>query len=315
MDDKKIDLNLMRVFQALIQDGNLTRAGYRLDLSQPAMSHALSKLRKLMGDELFIRIPSGMQPTEIALRIAPDIQRGLQLIEAALAGKSNFDPSACNRTFQILMSDIGEIAYLPRLLLRLSELAPKANLRIIQLPRESYHEAFVNGDSDLAIGFLPSLQAGFYQQRLFTDSYVCLVRDGHPRLKDSLSIEEFEAEAHILIEAGGSRYKSSSLQSSTTTLIEQHISELGIMRRVALRVPHFIVVPDIVNSTDYVATVPSYVVKHMVPRPSLRMLQLPFEVPKFEIKLFWHERGHNDPGNRWLRGVLSELFMEKYPFS
>lgn len=311
MDDRKVDLNLMRVFHALIQDRNLTRAGHRLGLSQPAMSHALSKLRRFVGDELFIRVPSGMQPTEVALRIAPDVQRGLRLIDAALAGESNFDPAVCDRTFQILMSDIGEIAYLPRLLPRLSELAPLVNLRVVQLPRESYHDAFINGDADLAVGFLPSLQAGFYQQRLFTDSYVCLVRAGHPRIGDFISTEQYQTESHVLIEAGGSRYRNVNLQTSTTTLIEQHLSEIGMMRKVALRVPHFIVVPDIVNSTDYVATVPSYVAKHMLPRPGLRMLPLPFAAPRFEIKLFWHERGHNDPGNRWLRSVLSELFMEK----
>lgn len=310
MDVEKIDLNLMHVFDALMQDGNLTRAGYRVGVSQPAMSHALAKLRKLTGDHLFVRVPSGMEPTAVATRMAPSIREALRLFQAALEGDAHFDPITCERTFQILMSDIGELVYLPRLVRRLEEIAPHVNVRAMQLPREAYPEAFTSGEADLAIGFLPGLRAGFYQQRLFSDTYVCVVREDHPRIHKRLSLKQFVQESHVLIEPGGSRYHSVMHQTSTTTLIEQYLAERGLARRVALRVPHFMVVPEIVRSTDLLATLPSYVIRHLPSRSGLKPLQLPIEVPRFEIKQFWHQRSHTDPANRWLRGVFADLFKQ-----
>jgi DNA-binding transcriptional LysR family regulator len=308
MDAQKMDLNLMRVFDALMEDGNLTRAGFRLGLSQPAMSHALSKLRTLTGDALFVRVPSGMKPTEHAMRIAPSVREGLRLLGTALEGNASFDPPGSERQFHLLLSDIGESVYLPRLMKRLAEVAPGISVRVLNRPREAYVEAFVSGEADLAIGFLPGLSAGFYQQRLFTDSYVCLAREDHPRIRKRLSLAQFAEESHVLIEPGGSSYVSAGHQTSTTTLIEQYVARRGLRRRIALRVPHFMIVPEVVQSSDLIATVPSYAIRHTPPRAGVRMLPLPFDVPQFQVKQFWHQRNHNDPGNRWLRSVIQELF-------
>jgi DNA-binding transcriptional LysR family regulator len=310
MNDEAIDLNLMRAFDALLEDGNLTRAGFRLGLSQPAMSHALGRLRKLTGDTLFVRVPAGMKPTEMALRMAPAVREGLRLLDSAVIDDKHFDPSTSDRTFQILMSDIGELVYLPRLLKRLEEIAPRVMIRALQMPREAYAGAFVSGEADLAIGFLPGLRAGFYQQRLFSDSYVCVVRKDHPRIKRKLSLDQFLTESHVLTEPGGSRYRTMSYQTSTTTLIEQFLASRGLSRRVALRVPHFTVVPNIVESTDLIATVPSYVVQNSPSRPGLKMLPPPMDLPRFEVKQFWHQRSHKEPANRWLRGVMAQLFKQ-----
>ncbi|MBL0419368.1 LysR family transcriptional regulator [Ramlibacter sp. AW1] len=312
MDDvAKLDLNLLQVFDALMQDGNLTRAGFRLGLSQPAMSHALGRLRKIAGDALFVRVPTGMEPTGHALRIAPAVREGLRLLHSAVQGDALFDPATCERTFNILMSDIGELVYLPRLVTRLTAIAPGVNVRVLQLAREAYAEAFFTGEADLAVGFLPGLKGGFYQQRLFSDSYVCLVRTDHPRIRRRLSLEQFVAESHVLIEPGGSTYRSASHQTSTTTLIERYLAERHLSRRVALRVPHFMVVPNIVQSTDLIATVPGYVIKHTPPRPELKTVQLPFTVPRFEVKQYWHQRNQDDVANRWLREVVAGLFTQQ----
>ncbi len=175
MDDEKFDLNLMRVLDALMEDGNLTRAGYRLGLSQPAMSHALARLRKLTGDTLFVRVPTGMEPSEMALRMAPAVREGLRLLEGALEGDVAFDPLTCERTFQVLMSDIGELVYLPRLIRRLQELAPRMNVRALQLPREAYQ-----GPSSVAKQTWPSascrdcrpasISSGCFQTRMSASS-------------------------------------------------------------------------------------------------------------------------------------------------
>lgn len=313
MDIRKVDLNLLLAFDALMQDGNLTRAGFRLGLSQPSMSHALARLRKLSGDPLFVRVPSGMEPTPFAQQISGSVRDGLALLQGALDGAAVFNPATYNRTFQILMSDIGELVYLPRLITKLKSTAPNVNLRVLQLPRESYHDAFVSGEADLAIGFLPALKAGFYQQRLFEDSYTCIVRKGHPRVQDALSLEQFTQESHILIEPAGSRYSTVSLQSSTTTFIERYLADQGLSRRIALRVPHFMVVPEIVQQTDLLATVPGSVMAYIRPMPKVILLKLPIATPRFEIRQFWHQRNHNDVANQWLRRTIAELFLRVRP--
>lgn len=308
MDTPKIDLNLMQVFDALMHENNLTRAGFRLGLSQPAMSHALAKLRKLTGDPLFVRVPSGMEPTDFALRIGPSVDEGLKLLMGAVEGEGPFEPLRCDRIFQILMSDIGELVYLPRLLNRLAEVAPKLDLRVLQLPREAYQDALASGEADLAIGFLPALKTGVYQQRLFTDTHICLVRADHPRIKKGLSLTQFSNASHVVIEPPGSRLSGHAVQTSTTSLLERHLSASGITRRVVLRVPHFTVVPAIVQQTDLITTLPSYVLSYTRNLPNLKTFKLPFEVPSYDIKQFWHERKHKDPANRWLRNLVSELF-------
>lgn len=313
MDIRKLDLNLLLVFDALMQDGNLTRAGFRLGLSQPSMSHALARLRQLSGDPLFVRVPSGMEPTPFAQQISSTVRDGLALLQGALDGAALFNPATYNRTFQILMSDIGELVYLPRLITKLASTAPHVNLRVLQLPRESYHDAFVSGEADLAIGFLPALKAGFYQQRLFEDSYTCIVRTGHPRVRDDLTLEQFSRESHILIEPAGSRYSTVSLQSSTTTFIERYLADQGLTRRIALRVPHFTVVPEIVQQTDLLATVPGSVMAYIRPMPKVKLLKLPIATPRFEIRQFWHQRNHNDVANQWLRRTIAELFLSVMP--
>lgn len=308
MNDTRFDLNLLRVFDALIQDRNLTRAGFRVGLSQPAMSHALAKLRKLTGDQLFVRVPTGMRPTEHASRIAPAVHEGLQLLGSALESEAAFEPSTAERNFQILLSDIGELVYLPRLICGLSALAPGVTIRVLNRPREAYADAFFSGDADLAIGFLPGLPEGFFQQRLFTDSYQCLVRADHPRIGKGLSLAQFVRESHVLVEPGGSGYVTAAHQTSTTTLIEHYLADQGLHRRVALRVPNFMAVAEVVQATDLIATIPSYLIRHGTRRPGVRMLPLPLKVPRFEVKQFWHERSHKDPGNRWLRGTILKMF-------
>jgi DNA-binding transcriptional LysR family regulator len=308
MNTPKIDLNLMQVFDALMHENNLTRAGFRLGLSQPAMSHALAKLRKLTGDPLFVRVPSGMEPTDFALKIGPSVDEGLKLLMGAVEGEGPFEPLHCDRIFQILMSDIGELVFLPRLINRLAKVAPKLDLRVLQLPREAYQDALASGEADLAIGFLPALKTGVYQQRLFTDTHICLVRADHPRIKKGLSLTQFSNASHVVIEPPGSRLSGHSVQTSTTSLLERHLSASGITRRVVLRVPHFTVVPAIVQQTDLITTLPSYVLSYTRNLPNLKTFKLPFEVPSYDIKQFWHERKHKDPANRWLRNLVSELF-------
>ncbi|MDX3904588.1 MAG: LysR family transcriptional regulator [Pigmentiphaga sp.] len=311
MNIESIDLNLLVAFDAMMQERNVTRAGQRVGLSQPSMSHALTRLRQLCGDPLFVRVKSGMEPTPFALRIGPSVRAGLAVLQAGLEEAVAFDPARSERTFQILLSDLGEVVYLPRLMRHLKQVAPGIGLRILQLPRERYREALESGDADLAVGFLPGLAAGFYQQRLFSDYHVCLVRADHPRIGATLNLQQFTEESHIMIEPAGSRYSRAALHCSTTTLIEQYLEKLGLRRHIALRVPHFTIVPDILAATELLVVIPSTVARLMMPLRHVKTLPLPFEAPEFEVKQFWHERSHQDDGTRWLRGVFADLFMER----
>lgn len=313
MNIETIDLNLLVAFDAMMQERNVTRAGLRVGLSQPSMSHALVRLRHLCGDPLFVRVKSGMEPTPFAHRMATSVRAGLSILQAGLESAVAFDPKQSERIFQVLLSDLGEVVYLPRLMQHLKSAAPGVSLRILQLPREGYRDALETGDADLAIGFLPALSAGFYQQRLFSDQHVCLMRAGHPRIGRRLNIGQFTAESHIMIEPAGSRYSRVSPHSSTTTLIEQYLEKQGLRRHVALRVPHFTVVPEILEATDLLAVIPSTVARVMAPLRRIKILPLPLTAPNFEVKQFWHERSHQDEGTRWLRGVIASLFMESRP--
>jgi len=180
---------------------------------------------------------------------------------------------------------------------------------VLALPREQYSAALESGEADLAIGFLPGLKERFYQQRLMDDSYVCLASSDHPRIGELITLQQFCQESHVLVEPAGSRLTRTMTQSSTTTLIERYLAEQGLQRRIALRVPHFVVVPVIVQSSDLLATVPSYLLASIITPHNLKTVPLPFNVPRFDIKQFWHERNHHDAANQWLRQTVAALFM------
>ena len=310
MDITSIDLNLLRVFNALMEERNATRAGLRLGLSQPSVSHAITKLRAATGDPLFVRVATGMEPTAYAHRMALLVREGLALFAAAVAQEPEFIPASSNRTFELLMSDIGEIAYIPRLMKELQECAPGVDIRVVQLPRDAYEAAMTSGAIDLAIGYLPMLESGFHQRRLFEDAFMCIARNGHPRIKGRLSLSQFEAESHIIAEPAGSGYVKTSRQSSTPAWIEQQLHDRRVQRRVALRVPHFTAVPDIVQQTDLIAVISSGLFRYLPPM-QLQFLNLPLSLARSEIKQYWHERTHKDPAHRWLRGLIHRLFAGK----
>ena len=308
----ELDLNLLVAFDAMMRERNVTRAGERVGLSQPAMSHALIRLRKLLGDSLFVRTRSGMEPTPLALELAESVREGLEVLQQGLHGAKPFDPLVAKRAFQIVMSDMGIVVYLPTIMVALKECAPNIDIRVLQPGRDQHQEAFESGDADLAIGVLPVLRTGFYQQRLFSDSYICIVRGDHPRIGTTLTVEQYAAESHIMIEPVGSRYSESLSPAATAlTLIERQLAEHGLQRRIALRVPHFTVVPAIVRQTDFIATVPRQVMQTAESVRNLKMLPVPLELPNFTVRQFWHQRNHRDSASRWLHGLVSELFSDK----
>jgi DNA-binding transcriptional LysR family regulator len=295
-----LDLNLLRVLDAVLRERNVTAAASRLGLTQPAVSNALARLRAAFGDVLFVRTPAGMAPTPFARDLDDPVRQALSLIESALAHGRGFDPATSKRAFRFHMSDLGEISFLPRLVEHVRGLAPGVYLEALGLPLEAIDEGLAGGALDIAVGFLPGLAGQVRRQRLFRDPYVCLMRSDHPRIGDRLTRKLFLEASHALVSSTGSGHR----------VIEEALERHGVTRRIALRVPHFTVVPMVLSRTDLLLTLPSQVARAYEADGRFKSLPVPLPIPPAEVAVHWHERFERDAGNRWLRELMVELFAQ-----
>jgi len=297
MNVHEFDLNLLRVFDAVLREKGVTPAAARLGLTQPAVSNALARLRKLFGDALFVRTPGGVDATPFARELAEPIRQALALLESALAHGPGFDPATSARAFRFYMSDLGQIEFLPPLVERVQRDAPGVRLEAVALEVEDIADALAAGALDVAIGFLPGLAAPVRRHALFRDPYLCLMRADHPVA--ALTKKRFLEASHALVTyRGGHR------------VIEEALDRAGLARRIALRVPHFTVVPMVLERTDLILTLPARVARVFERRARLKALPPPVAIPPAEVALHWHERFEQDPGNRWLRELMVELYSD-----
>ena len=300
MNVHDIDLNLLRVFDAVLREKGVTPAATRLGLTQPAVSNALARLRKVFGDALFVRTPRGVDATPFARELAEPVRQALALLESALAHGPGFDPATSTRVFRFYMSDLGQIEFLPPLVERVQRDAPGVRLEAVALEVDDIADALAAGALDVAIGFLPGLGAPVRRQALFKDPYLCLFREGHPGIGERLTRRMFLDASHALVTyRGGHR------------VIEEAMERAGLARKVALRVPHFTVVPMILEKSDLILTLPARVARVFERRGKLKALPPPVPIPPAEVALHWHERFEPDPGNRWLRDVMVELYSDR----
>ena len=303
MELQDIDLNLLVVFQQLLAERKVSKVAENLGLGQPAVSNALARLRKLLGDELFLRTSQGMQPTPFAEQFAESLGHALGMIHGALNTGIAFDPRASQRSFSVAMTDIGEIYFLPQLMHAVQREAPGVTLTTVRNNAHQLKDEMEAGHIDLAIGLLPQLKSGFYQRKLFTQRYVCLFRAGHALDKRRIGAAEFFAAEHVAIVAAGTGHgKVDELMDSSTP-----------QRKIKLTVPHFVAVGHILQATDMVATVPESLALRMAQPFGLRHVAHPLRLPEFSVNVFWHARRHRDPANRWLRGLVSELYAGPRP--
>jgi DNA-binding transcriptional LysR family regulator len=296
----ELDLNLLRVFDAVLRRRSVTAAGEELGLTQAGLSNALARLRKLLGDPLFLRTPRGMDPTPYAKSIADPVRQALGLIETTLTGHAEFDPVSSERTFRFHMSDIGEMVFLPPLLEHVHRAAPGVRVETRATTQEEIEGALALGELDLAVGFLPGLRPPVKSLSLFRDHYVCMMRADHPRIGATFPRRLFLEAAHALVASIGAGHR----------VVEETLLAHGLNRRIALRVPHFMVVPMILERTDLVVTVPSRVARVFERMGRFKTLKPPVAIPPADVRVHWHERYDQDPGNRWLLGVLLELYAE-----
>jgi DNA-binding transcriptional LysR family regulator len=287
---------------AIEETRNVSRAAERLGVSQPRVSTALGRLREYFNDPLFVRTSRGMEPTPRALALVPSARDALSRIERGLLDTQHFDPATTADTFSIALSDVGEIVFLPRLLQAFAIAAPRANLRSVSLSHGDVERGLESGDVDLAVGYFPDLGGNnFFQQRLFSHRFICLMRRDHPFSRAPLTLDQFLECGHAVVRAEG----------RSQEILENYLDKQRIRRRAVLETPHFMSLPFILSRTDLIATVPhaigfAYVAEHA----SITLAEPPLPLPRFDLRQHWHRKFHNDPRTTWLRGVVASLFND-----
>ena len=297
------DLNLLAVAVAVHEERSVTRAAAKLDRSQPSISMALKKLRETLGDPLFVKTASGMEPTPCANNLVAEAREMLRRLDDRVLAQIPFEPGASSMTLSIALSDVGEMVFLPRIIERVKALAPSACVRSVSAPPPELQAGLECGDIDLAVGYFPDLRGrSFMQQRLFNHHFVCLLRADHPICSDRLTLDQFLALEHAVVHAEG----------RSQEILERFLLAKKIERKVALVTPHFMSLPMIIARSDLVATVPHAVGIYCAgPASSIKALRLPFDVPPIELKQHWHRRFQNDTRHRWMRRLIRELFSSE----
>ncbi len=293
-DLRRIDLNLLVILDALLGEQHVTRAAERLHLSQPAVSHALARLRDLLGDPLLVRAGSGLVPTARALELAAPLAETLAQVQSLLA-PNTFDPASARRTFRLAMSDYGAAIILPGLIRTLRKEAPGIDLQISHASREGMVEGLLNGDIDLAAGVLPELPGELRSSPLFEERYVCLLdRQSLPE-DGQLDLPTYLSRPHVLLEMRG----------SGTPEIERTLTALRERRRVAISLPHWSVAPRFISGTDLILTVASRALNE-VDDESLIVVPPPFEIAPFTFVSAWHKRRGGDQALNWLNRRIEQ---------
>jgi len=302
MELAKLDLNLLLVFHHLLILKRVSAVAELLNMSQPAVSSALGRLRSSLNDELFIRTQAGMTPTPYALQLAAPVAMAMDGIQQALNVRGAFDPKTSTRNFTIALTDVGEMYFLPVLMDALAHAAPGVTLKVVSVAQSSLKEDMSNGQIDLAMGLLPQLQAGFFQQSLFKQKYVCLMRQKHPlaQLK-SLTVSALFAAEHVRVLATGTGHGR----------VDLALDKQKHQRKVRLTVPHYVALGDVLQHSNLIATVPERFALRIVKPFDLTMRDLPIKIDNSAIHQCWHGRLHRDPGHQWLRQLMRKLFGDQ----
>jgi DNA-binding transcriptional LysR family regulator len=300
---KSPDLNLLPIAFALYDELNVSRAARVLGMSQPAVSMALRRLRETFNDPLFVRVPTGIAPTPRAHALVRRARPLIERLQEGLKTEEPFEPARTVSTFAIALSDIGELAFLLRLLKAFRAQAPQCIIRSVAVPPAQLAQGLEKGAIDLAVGYFPSLSSrNFRQRRLETQRFACLMRAAHPRRAARLSLKEFLALEHAVVREEG----------RSQEVLERFLERRRIRRNIVLMTPHFLSIPFVVARSDLVAALPERVAAYFASASSgLAVAELPFVDVSFDLKLHWHRRFDNEPRSRWLREQFSRSYAEE----
>lgn len=292
MDIRTVDLNLLKAFDALMHERAVTRAAGRIGLSQPAMSHALSRLRGLFADDLFVRTQTGMEPTAHAREIAPLVSSAIESIEAALNLGTGFDPATSTAIFTAGMAEYAEIALVGRLARVFAEQASGATLRLLPLDGVPVAERLERGALDVVVAHLRTLPPTVESQTLLHDPFV-VMRKHHPLAGQPLSLEAYAAQRHILVSPRG----------DTSGAIDRILVDFGLRRRIALLVATYLAIPAALAASDLIATVPRRAAAQIAASAKIEILPLPIDFAA-TVSMAWHRRAAGDPAQSWFRSLL-----------
>lgn len=296
-----LDLNLLRVFDAVMTEQNLTRAANQLAMTQPAVSNAVKRLRDALGDELLIRTAHGVKPTARAESLWPAVRRALADLEEAVAPRS-FELAKANATFRMAMADATAGLLLPPLVRLIESDAPGIDIRMVPLTTREPRPMLLRGDIDLAIGFFPGVVAQLQgatdtpirHERLFAGEYVCVMRKDHPLSDKDLTLDRYCDANHLLVSFSG----------RARGLVDDALVTLNRERRILLTVNQFFTAGKVVAASDLVMVIPRHLIDATGMSDQLMHKELPFRLPEVHIDMLWHERDARGPGHRWLRQQL-----------
>jgi DNA-binding transcriptional LysR family regulator len=289
-----VDLNLLRVLGALLDEQHLTRAGKRLGLSQSATSHALRRLRQVFGDPLFVRTARGLAPTTRARELSEPVRDVMRAIDRCFREQEPFVPASAVRSFSVATSDYGSFVIAPRLIDRIARDAPSVDLwlRSIGAP---FEDQLVRGEVDVVVAPTTKreLPVAIRSRQLYRERLVCLVHKGK-RPKKRLDLATWTSMRHVFIAPGG----------TPGGIVDETLAQLGKHRRVAVAVPHFLLAPHVVAGSDLIVTVGDRVAQAFAEILPLSVLDPPVKLPGFEVRMYWHERSHRDPAQQWFRDAV-----------
>ena len=296
-----LDLNLLRVFDAVMTEQNLTRAAGRLAMTQPAVSNAVKRLREALGDELLIRTAHGVKPTARADSLWPAVRRALAELEEAVAPRS-FELAKAHATFRMAMADATAALLLPRLVRLIEREAPGIDIRMVPLTTREPRPMLLRGDIDLAIGFFPGVVAQLQgatetpirHERLYSGEYICVMRNDHPLAEKELTLDAYCHANHLLVSFSG----------RARGLVDDALTSLGRERRILLTVNQFFTAGKVVAASDLLMVLPRHLIAATGMSDALITKELPFTMPDVHIDMLWHERDARSPGHKWLREQL-----------
>lgn len=293
----RYDLNLLPVFVTLMEERSVTRAAERLGITQPALSNALGRLRVVMRDPLFVRERYGIQPTPLALDLAPVIAEALAKIDEMVLGQQDFDPAKAERLVTIAPNSFVEFALVPAIVARLGEVAPGIRLRLVPYGSDLVETGVISGTTAMVLGRISEAPDNLVVQHLMDEGLACVVRAGHPEVRGSMTRAQYERLKHVNVLPPG----------RLRTGLFQVLERQGLKREVAVSVTHFLAVPEMVAVTDFCATLPRTICRRLAGDPRLRIVPAPVDLGTFPVDMAWHVRYRHDPAHRWMRTLVGEV--------
>ena len=292
-----IDLNLFVVFDAIYSEGNLTRAGEIIGITQPAVSNSLSRLRNLFDDPLFVRTADGMVPTPVAQNIVGPVRQALGYIRASVQEAESFSPTDSDKRFRVSMTDLSQELLLPGLVASVKAAAPMVSVDCYQVRRRDMNIELASGNVDLAIDIPLTPDPQIRQSKLFSHDHVCVYRRDHPIASEVLNLERYLELDHVHVSArrGGLGH------------VDLVLGKMSRRRKVAVRTQHYLITPRLVANTDMVLTAPSMLAELIRSNYDVEIQNLPFDVPPLETYLYWHESTDSDQANQWMRNQILTL--------